>query len=249
MPNFELKAVEERARRRYVATLAEDRFDDHRRRLPGCGDGLQQVVEPGQRACDLCFLVTGQRVRERSDVDPGRERVVPRAVHRLRCRHRHRKMGAPVEAAREHDDVRAPRRLLRQLDGGLRDLGAGVGSPDDEDRSLPQLRGSSVVARVELDDGGVELGRERRDPRRPEGAAGHDDLVGLDLTLDIQNVLIADLDNSTEPTQFLKDKVAAGKLGMRSGEGFRRWTKESADAVRERLRRYLAEQAKAGRKT
>ena len=31
---------------------------------------------------------------------------------------------------------------------------------------------------------------------------------------------------------------------MRTGEGFRRWTPEQADAVRERLRRFLAEQAK-----
>ena len=80
------------------------------------------------------------------------------------------------------------------------------------------------------------------------GPMEQSDLVGLDLTLDIQNVLIADLDRSTEPTQFLKDKVAAGKLGMRTGEGFRRWTREQADAVRERLRRYLAEQAKAAKK-
>jgi 3-hydroxybutyryl-CoA dehydrogenase len=80
------------------------------------------------------------------------------------------------------------------------------------------------------------------------GPMEQSDLVGLDLTLDIQNVLVADLDNSTEPTAFLKDKVASGKLGMRTGEGFRRWTKESADAVRERLRNYLAEQAKAAKK-
>jgi 3-hydroxybutyryl-CoA dehydrogenase len=77
------------------------------------------------------------------------------------------------------------------------------------------------------------------------GPMEQSDLVGLDLTLDIQNVLLADLDNATEPTAFLKDKVASGNLGMRTGEGFRRWTKDSADAVRERLRRYLAEQAKA----
>jgi 3-hydroxybutyryl-CoA dehydrogenase len=71
------------------------------------------------------------------------------------------------------------------------------------------------------------------------------DLVGVDLTLDIQNTLMADLDRSTEPTQLIKDKVAQGKLGMRTGEGFRKWTPESANAVRERLRRFLAEQAKS----
>lgn len=79
------------------------------------------------------------------------------------------------------------------------------------------------------------------------GPMEQSDLVGLDLTLDIQNVVLADLDRSTEPTKFLKDKVAAGKLGMRTGEGLRKWTPESADAVRERLRRFLAEQAKASR--
>jgi 3-hydroxybutyryl-CoA dehydrogenase len=76
------------------------------------------------------------------------------------------------------------------------------------------------------------------------GPMEQSDLVGLDLTLDIQNVLLASLDRSTEPTQFLKDKVASGKLGMRSGEGLRKWTPESADAVRERLRQFLAAQAK-----
>ncbi|MEW6452125.1 MAG: 3-hydroxyacyl-CoA dehydrogenase NAD-binding domain-containing protein [Pseudomonadota bacterium] len=70
------------------------------------------------------------------------------------------------------------------------------------------------------------------------------DLVGTDLTLDIQNVLLADLDRSTEPTKMLKDLVASGKLGMRTGEGLRKWTPEAADAVRERLRRQLAEMAK-----
>src|SRR3954471_24358200 len=73
------------------------------------------------------------------------------------------------------------------------------------------------------------------------------DLVGVDLTLDIQNVLLADLDRSSEPMQILKDKVASGKLGMRAGEGMRKWTPKSANAVRERLRNFLAEQAKAAK--
>jgi 3-hydroxybutyryl-CoA dehydrogenase len=71
------------------------------------------------------------------------------------------------------------------------------------------------------------------------------DLVGVDLTLDIQNTLMADLDRGTEPTKLIKDLVASGKLGMRTGEGFRKWTPQSADAVRERLRNFLAQQAKA----
>jgi len=80
------------------------------------------------------------------------------------------------------------------------------------------------------------------------GPLEQSDLVGLDLTLDISEVLTADLDRTPGPNPFLREKVKAGKLGMKSGEGFRRWTPEQADEVRERLRRYLAEQARAGRR-
>jgi len=44
-------------------------------------------------------------------------------------------------------------------------------------------------------------------------------------------------------------KVGDGKLGMKTGEGFRRWTPETAGAVRERLSRFLVQQAKARRKS
>lgn len=79
------------------------------------------------------------------------------------------------------------------------------------------------------------------------GPMEQSDLVGLDLTLDISEVLVADLDRSSGPHPYLREKVKAGKLGMKTGEGFRTWTPEQAQEVRERLRRYLAEQAKASR--
>ncbi len=81
------------------------------------------------------------------------------------------------------------------------------------------------------------------------GPLEQSDLVGLDLTLDISEVLVADLNRSAGPHPFLREKVAAGKLGMKSGEGFRQWTPEQADAVRDRLRRFLAEQVRARKKT
>jgi 3-hydroxybutyryl-CoA dehydrogenase len=74
------------------------------------------------------------------------------------------------------------------------------------------------------------------------------DLVGVDLTLDIANVLYAQLDCTPGPHPYLRGKVEAGKLGMKSGEGLRVWTPEQADAVRTRLSRFLAEQAKARKK-
>ena len=49
------------------------------------------------------------------------------------------------------------------------------------------------------------------------------DLGGLDLTLAIQNYLLAHLDHSTEPSKFVQDKVAQGELGAKSGQGFFEW--------------------------
>jgi 3-hydroxybutyryl-CoA dehydrogenase len=71
------------------------------------------------------------------------------------------------------------------------------------------------------------------------------DLVGLDLALDIADVLYEHLDRTAGPHPLLREKVKAGKLGMKTGEGMRRWTPESADAVRSRLSCFLAQQAKA----
>jgi len=80
------------------------------------------------------------------------------------------------------------------------------------------------------------------------GSLEQSDLVGLDLTLAIHETLIADLDRSAGPHPFLREKVKQGKLGMKAGEGFRSWTPEEADEVRQRLNRFLAERARAARK-
>ena len=79
------------------------------------------------------------------------------------------------------------------------------------------------------------------------GTLEQSDLVGLDLTLDISNVLVEHLDRTAGPHPFLLEKVKAGKLGMRTGEGFRKWTPEQAEEVRARLRNFLAEQTRKQR--
>lgn len=71
------------------------------------------------------------------------------------------------------------------------------------------------------------------------------DLVGTNLTLDIAEVLYADLDRTAGPHPYLRELVNAGKLGMKTGEGLRKWAPGQAEAVRTRLSRFLAEQAKA----
>jgi 3-hydroxybutyryl-CoA dehydrogenase len=77
------------------------------------------------------------------------------------------------------------------------------------------------------------------------GPMEQSDLVGLDLALDIADVLYEHLDRTAAAPQILRDKVKAGKLGMKTGEGLRKWGPGEADAVRTRLSRFLAEQAKA----
>jgi 3-hydroxybutyryl-CoA dehydrogenase len=80
------------------------------------------------------------------------------------------------------------------------------------------------------------------------GPMEQSDLVGLNLTLDIAEVLYEHLDRTPGPHPLLRDKVASGKLGMKTGEGLRQWTPQSAEEVRQRLSRFLAEQARARRK-
>lgn len=65
------------------------------------------------------------------------------------------------------------------------------------------------------------------------------DLVGTDLTLAIHENVLPDLDRSAGPLPYLRDLVANGRLGMKSGEGFRRWSAQDQTAVRRRVREHL----------
>lgn len=65
------------------------------------------------------------------------------------------------------------------------------------------------------------------------------DLVGTDLTLDIHNAVLSDLEARPAPSPYLEALVRDGRLGMASGRGFRDWTPETAQAIRERLASHL----------
>jgi 3-hydroxybutyryl-CoA dehydrogenase len=77
------------------------------------------------------------------------------------------------------------------------------------------------------------------------GPMEQSDLVGLDLALDIADVLYEHLDRTAHAPDILREKLKAGKLGMKSGEGLRKWGPGEADAVRARLSQFLVDQAKA----
>lgn len=57
----------------------------------------------------------------------------------------------------------------------------------------------------------------------PMGPLELTDLVGLDVRLGIAEYLTQAIGPSFTPPQVLRDKVAAGKLGKKSGEGFYTW--------------------------
>jgi 3-hydroxybutyryl-CoA dehydrogenase len=76
------------------------------------------------------------------------------------------------------------------------------------------------------------------------GPLEQSDLVGLDMTKAIHDVLMPDLDTTPHSHPLLNELVARGELGMKSGKGFRRWSEEEARAVRERLRDFLIRTAR-----
>jgi len=65
------------------------------------------------------------------------------------------------------------------------------------------------------------------------------DLVGTGLTLDIHSTVLSDLERRQGPSPYLQQLVDEGYQGMASGQGFRQWTPETAQAVRDRLANHL----------
>ncbi|HTS42522.1 MAG TPA: 3-hydroxyacyl-CoA dehydrogenase family protein [Xanthobacteraceae bacterium] len=65
------------------------------------------------------------------------------------------------------------------------------------------------------------------------------DLVGTDLTLAIHKTVLPDIDSRPGPSPYLEALVAKGKLGFKSGEGFRKWTAEQQADLRAKVLAHL----------
>jgi 3-hydroxybutyryl-CoA dehydrogenase len=57
------------------------------------------------------------------------------------------------------------------------------------------------------------------------------DLAGLDLTHDVHLYLFPFLENTATPLPILEEKLRDGKLGVKSLEGFHRWSREKVERV------------------
>jgi 3-hydroxybutyryl-CoA dehydrogenase len=65
------------------------------------------------------------------------------------------------------------------------------------------------------------------------------DLVGTDLTLAIHETVLPAIDSRPGPSPYLQKLVADGKLGFKSGAGFRRWSAEEQAALRAKVFAHL----------
>jgi 3-hydroxybutyryl-CoA dehydrogenase len=68
------------------------------------------------------------------------------------------------------------------------------------------------------------------------------DYVGLDLTLAIHDAVLPGLNRDTEPSTLLREHVAAGRLGAKSGSGFLDWPPGSRDSAASGLAAHVRRQ-------
>ncbi len=65
------------------------------------------------------------------------------------------------------------------------------------------------------------------------------DLIGIELTQDIHNQVLFDLDASPAPSTYLQELLDQGRVGMAAGAGFRDWRDGDLAATKARMAEHL----------
>lgn len=65
------------------------------------------------------------------------------------------------------------------------------------------------------------------------------DMIGTDLTLAIHNTVLSDIESRPGPSPYLEALVKDGKLGFKTGEGFREWSVEQQADLRSNVIQHL----------
>jgi 3-hydroxybutyryl-CoA dehydrogenase len=65
------------------------------------------------------------------------------------------------------------------------------------------------------------------------------DLVGTDLSLAIHQTVLPAIESRPGPSPYLEGLVKSGKLGFKSGEGFRKWSAEEQATLRSKVLQHL----------
>jgi 3-hydroxybutyryl-CoA dehydrogenase len=65
------------------------------------------------------------------------------------------------------------------------------------------------------------------------------DIVGLDLTLAIQKYVFPYIEHTSEPSALLEQRVKKGNLGVKTGQGFYRWSPDKAEESKKNLLEHL----------
>jgi 3-hydroxybutyryl-CoA dehydrogenase len=73
------------------------------------------------------------------------------------------------------------------------------------------------------------------------------DFGGLDIWCTVGDNLLSVMDNSQQANKLLREKVIEGKLGLKSGEGFYKYSEADVNEIKKKFTKKLITQLKASK--